>query len=60
MAESTKTSGRRMKIGLIAGLEENGFAGKTPHYRDLQELAQVAEQVGFDSFWLADRAPRSA
>ena len=61
MAESTKTSGRRMKIGLIAGLEENGFAGKTPHYRDLQALAQAAEQVGFDSFWLADhfiyRAP---
>jgi alkanesulfonate monooxygenase SsuD/methylene tetrahydromethanopterin reductase-like flavin-dependent oxidoreductase (luciferase family) len=60
MAESTKTSGRRMKIGLIAGLEENSFGDKTPHYRDLQALAQAAEQVGFDSFWLADRAPRSA
>jgi probable F420-dependent oxidoreductase len=54
MAESTKTSGRRMKIGLIAGLDENSFGGKTPHYRDLQALALAAEKVGFDSFWLAD------
>jgi len=54
MAESPKTSSRRMKIGLIAGLEENGFGGKTPHYCDLQALALAAEQVGFDSFWLAD------
>jgi probable F420-dependent oxidoreductase len=43
-----------MKIGLIAGLEENSFGGRTPHYRDLQTLALGAEQVGFDSFWLAD------
>jgi probable F420-dependent oxidoreductase len=43
-----------MKIGLMPGLEEQSFGGQTPRFRDIQALAQAAEQVGFDSFWLAD------
>jgi probable F420-dependent oxidoreductase len=43
-----------MKIGLLPGLEEKSYAGRTPRFRDIQALAQRAEQIGFDSFWLAD------
>jgi probable F420-dependent oxidoreductase len=48
------TPQRRMKLGLVGALDEGGFNGKTPSWRDVQALAQAAEQVGFDSFWLAD------
>jgi probable F420-dependent oxidoreductase len=54
MAEAIKTTGRRMKIGLMPGLEEKSYAGRTPRFHELRALAQRAEQVGFDSFWLAD------
>jgi probable F420-dependent oxidoreductase len=45
---------RQMKIGLMPGLEEAAFNGRTPRFRDIRALALAAEQAGFDSFWLAD------
>lgn len=45
---------RGMKIGVMPGTSEGSLNGRTPRYRDFQLLAQTAEQVGFDSFWLAD------
>lgn len=49
----------RMKIGVMPDLGAMTYGGdpankRTPRFRDIQELAQTAEQVGFDSFWLAD------
>lgn len=49
----------RMKLGIMPSLGENSWGaeapnGQTPRYRDVQEVALMAEQVGFDSFWLAD------
>lgn len=49
----------RMKIGVMPDLGALSYGGdapngRTPRFRDIQELAQTAEQVGFDSFWLAD------
>jgi probable F420-dependent oxidoreductase len=48
-----------MKIGVMPSLGERSLGaeaphGQTPHFRDIQEMAQVAEDVGFDSYWLAD------
>ncbi len=55
MVETTE----RMKIGVMPSLGERSLGaeapdGRTPRFRDIQEMAQVAEQVGLDSFWLAD------
>lgn len=44
----------RMRLGVIADLDEGSHEGRTPRYRDIQAMAQLAEQVGLDSFWLAD------
>jgi probable F420-dependent oxidoreductase len=50
-----------MKLGTMPSLKEDSLNGGTPRYRDIQTMAQTAEAVGFDSFWLADhvvfRAP---
>lgn len=54
MTTNLSGTSRQMKIGLIAGLEEASFNGRTPRFRDIQALALAAEQAGFDSFWLAD------
>ncbi|MGE5138533.1 MAG: LLM class flavin-dependent oxidoreductase [Rudaea sp.] len=43
-----------MKLGLASGTVEGSFRGRTPTFRDFQELAQLSEQIGLDSFWLAD------
>ncbi len=43
-----------MKLGLASGTVEGSFRGRTPTFRDFQEMAQLAEQIGLDSFWLAD------
>jgi len=50
---------KRMKIGAMPSIAERSLGaeaprGRTPRYQDIQQMAQVAEQVGFDSFWLAD------
>ena len=43
-----------MKIGVMPSLAENGVNGKTPRWSEIREMAQAAEEVGCDSFWLAD------
>src|SRR5437868_11469254 len=48
------TSERRMKIGIALDTVEGSLEGRTPTFRDLQTMAQIAEQVGLDSLWLAD------
>src|SRR5215831_1952387 len=45
---------QRMKIGIELDIVEGSLDGRTPTFRDLREMAQVAEQVGLDSVWLAD------
>jgi probable F420-dependent oxidoreductase len=49
----------RMKIGLMPTLGENDMGsdapnGKTPRWSDIQRVAQITEDIGADSFWLAD------
>src|SRR5215471_12993973 len=48
------TPQQRMKIGVVLDLSEDSLDGRTPTFRDLREMAVIAEQVGFDSLWLAD------
>ncbi len=43
-----------MKLGLASGTVEGSFRGRTPSFGDLQQMAVVSEQIGLDSFWLAD------
>ncbi len=45
---------RRMKLGLVPSIDEGGFDGRTARFSDLRDTAVAAEQVGFDSLWLAD------
>jgi probable F420-dependent oxidoreductase len=52
MAQNTSSS--PMKLGLALDIDEGSLHGSSPTFRDLKEMAQVAEQVGFDSLWLAD------
>jgi probable F420-dependent oxidoreductase len=47
-------TGRRMKLGVMPSLGEGSLAGSTPRYSDIQTMAQTAEAVGLDSYWLAD------
>ncbi len=48
------TPQQRMKIGVILDINENSLDGRTPRFRDLREMALLAEQMSFDSLWLAD------
>jgi len=48
------TPQQRMKIGIELDIVEGSLDGRTPTFRDLREMALVAEQVGLDSIWLAD------
>jgi alkanesulfonate monooxygenase SsuD/methylene tetrahydromethanopterin reductase-like flavin-dependent oxidoreductase (luciferase family) len=43
-----------MKLGVAMATVERSMQGKTPTFHDLVAAAQTAEQVGLDSFWLAD------
>ncbi len=52
MTQNTSTP--PMKIGLMMGIDEGALEGKTATFRDLKEMAQIAERVGLDSLWLAD------
>ena len=45
---------QRMKLGVKPFIHEGSMGGSTPRYRDIQAMAQAAEAVGLDSFWLAD------
>ena len=51
---SQYTPNQRMKIGIVLDTVEGSLEGRTPTFRDLRAMAQVAEQVGLDSLWLAD------
>ncbi len=48
------TSARGMKIGIVLETAEGGLQGKTPTFREMQEMAQTAERAGLDSLWLCD------
>lgn len=56
------TQNTRVKLGIVLDIEEGSLQGRTPTFRDIQAMAQAAEQVGFDSLWVADhliyRSPR--
>jgi probable F420-dependent oxidoreductase len=43
-----------MKLGLILPNDEAAVNGQTLRFRELREMAQLAEQVGFDSLWMPD------
>jgi alkanesulfonate monooxygenase SsuD/methylene tetrahydromethanopterin reductase-like flavin-dependent oxidoreductase (luciferase family) len=43
-----------MKIGMVLNTVEGSLEGRTPTFRDLRAMAQVAEQAGLDSLWLED------
>jgi probable F420-dependent oxidoreductase len=45
---------RKITLGLLPGLDENGHDGATPRYRTIQRMALEAEDAGLDTFWLAD------
>ena len=47
-------AGRKMKLGLILPNDEAAVNGQTLRFRELREMAQLAEQVGFDSLWMPD------
>lgn len=52
-------SAGRMKLGIMPTLGERDMGadapnGQTPRFHDLARMAQVAEDAGIDSFWLAD------
>lgn len=49
-----KATERRMKLGLFLQTDLVPGDGPTLRFRDLQAMAQAAEQIGFDSLWLAD------
>jgi probable F420-dependent oxidoreductase len=53
--DSNQSNRRRpLKVGLILPHWEAGMSGKTPGWSDITEMAQLAEDVGFDSLWLVD------
>lgn len=43
-----------MRFGIALTTLEGGLQGRTPSFRDLRELAQGAEQMGFASLWMGD------
>lgn len=43
-----------MKLGLVLDTAEGTAPGKTPTFREIQELALTAERVGVDSLWVCD------
>jgi alkanesulfonate monooxygenase SsuD/methylene tetrahydromethanopterin reductase-like flavin-dependent oxidoreductase (luciferase family) len=53
-ATQRPTSAQRVKIGWVCDLNEASLEGRTPRYREVQQMAQEAEQAGLDSFWVAD------
>jgi probable F420-dependent oxidoreductase len=43
-----------MQLGLNVSNDERLIDGKSPRFSDFVAIVQTAEQMGFDSFWLAD------
>jgi probable F420-dependent oxidoreductase len=46
--------GRRMHIGVIAELGDDQPDGRAPSFGEIQAQARKAEEIGLDSFWVAD------
>lgn len=47
-------SHRAMGIGFIMPISDLGAFGPTPRFRDMLEMTQVAEQLGYDAVWIPD------
>jgi probable F420-dependent oxidoreductase len=47
-------SGRPLAVGIFFPHVEREMAGRTPRWADVLAVAQTAEAMGFDSFWLPD------
>lgn len=47
-------TGRRMGIGMMMPISDHSTFGGTPRFRDMAEMAQVAESAGYDAIWIAD------
>ena len=43
-----------MKFGFVILIAESRETGKAPHYTEVRDMAQQAEEAGFDSIWLYD------
>lgn len=54
MGQAQARTPRGVKLGVMPSLVEGTLNGRTPRYKDLEAMAQRAEQLGFDSLWLAD------
>ncbi|HUG14587.1 MAG TPA: LLM class flavin-dependent oxidoreductase [Thermomicrobiales bacterium] len=50
----TGTGAKRLKLGMLLPQAERRYGGQTARWSDLLEMAQLAEQVGFDSVWTID------
>ncbi|MEZ4572890.1 MAG: LLM class flavin-dependent oxidoreductase [Thermomicrobiales bacterium] len=48
------TSGRPCKIGLYLPMAEHEMEGETPRWTDILAVARRAEELGFDSVFIAD------
>jgi hypothetical protein len=46
--------GRPIKVGIVFPHVEREIAGQTPGWGDVLAVAETAEAMGFDSFWLPD------
>jgi probable F420-dependent oxidoreductase len=49
-----ETTKQRVKLGWVCDLSEGSHEGRTPRYHEVQQMAQEAERIGLDSFWVAD------
>ncbi len=50
----TQSTSAKMKVGIVLETGEGRLQGRTPTFRELQEMAQTAERAGLDSVWLFD------
>ncbi len=47
-------NGRPCKVGIYLPMAENGMDGETPRWADILAIARRAEELGFDSVFIAD------
>lgn len=52
--EYTPAARRPLKVGLFLPFIETMLDGGTPRWTDLRTMAQLAEDIGFDSLWVGD------
>lgn len=53
-AAGTRSRRRLLKVGLIVPQWTGSLGGDTPRWKDTVAVARQAEEVGFDSLWVAD------